>query len=327
MLPEIVVSHVTRRFRSQESRRGLSGALRDLLLPREAERVAVGDLSFEIAAGEAVALIGPNGAGKSTTVKLLTGILKPSDGTVRVGGLDPWADRAAHVKRLGAVFGQRTGLWWDLAVIEAMDMIAAMYAVPDAIAAARLKRFEEVLGIGPLLKRPVRELSLGERVRCELAGALLHEPPLLFLDEPTVGLDVGVKLRLQQFLAELRIQGRTTLVLTTHDLADVRAICPRVLLLSAGKLLHDGPLDALAHRLGSRRLLTVLLRTPISDAALAALPPSERIGPLELRFALEDATGTAELVRAVLASADVADLRIDEPPIEALIARFYGEGA
>ena len=320
-MPEISAVSLSRSYRGIDRGRGLFGALRDLM-KREVERLALDDVSFEIEAGEAVALLGPNGAGKSTTVKLLTGILRPTGGALRIGGLDPWANRAEHVRRIGVVFGQRTQLWWDLAVIEALDLLAAMFEVPDADYRSRLKRFDEVLGIGPLLRTPVRQLSLGERMRCELAAALLHDPPILFLDEPTVGLDVSVKLKLRAFLGELVARGRTTLLLTTHDLADVRALCPRVLLLSEGKLLHDGPLEALARRLGGRRELTVDLRAPPDPAAVARLPASVALGPLSLRFEVPD-EGAAALVQGVLSGLEVADLRLDDPSIDALIARFY----
>ncbi len=321
-MPEIVATELSRRYRRMDRSRGLFGAVADLLRTGD-ERVALDRVSFSVEAGESVALLGPNGAGKSTTVKLLTGILAPSGGSLRVGGLDPLADRARHVRRIGVVFGQRTQLWWDLAVQEAYDLLAAMFGVSQADYNSRLRRLDEVLGIGPLLKTQVRQLSLGERMRCEVAAALLHAPPLVILDEPTVGLDVAVKLRLRSFLAELRDQGDTTLLLTTHDLADVRALCPRVLLLSEGRLLHDGALDALARQLGGRRLLSVDLRAPPSESALAGLPPCERDGPLTLRFPVSDESGAAALVRAVLTGLDVADLRLDDPPIEALIARFY----
>jgi ABC-2 type transport system ATP-binding protein len=318
---------LTRTFRAFDRSRGLGGALRDLFRSGQREHVAVAGLDFTIGEGETVALIGPNGAGKSTTVKMLTGILKPTRGTIRVAGLDPWADRTRHVRQLGVVFGQRTQLWWDLAVIEAFDLLAAMFGVPRAAYEARLAHFDAVLGIGPLLRTPVRQLSLGERMRCELAAALLHGPRVLLLDEPTIGLDVAVKLRLRAFLGELRDEGKTTIVLTTHDLADVAALCPRVLLLSDGKLLHDGPIDALTARLGGRRSLRVQLRSTASDPDLAALgrglPPLAREGPDSFRIAFEDGTSAPELVRSVLARADVADLRLVDPSMDELVAGFY----
>jgi ABC-2 type transport system ATP-binding protein len=231
------------------------------------------------------------------------------------------------VRGLGVVFGPRTQLWWDLAVIEAMDLLAAMFDLPDERYRRRLGWLTEVLGIEPLLRTPVRQLSLGERMRCELAAALLHEPPILLLDEPTIGLDVAVKLRLRAFLTELRDAGTTTIVLTTHDLSDVVALCPRVLLLSQGKLLHDGPMADLTERLGGRRTLHVQLRSPASDEEIAGLlrdlPPGERTAPdaVSIRFGRD--TNAPEIIQRVLARADVADLRLEDPSVEELIARFY----
>lgn len=318
-VPDIAVEKVTRTFRVQDRRRGLGGAFLDLISPSGSEKLAVRELSFAIAPGEAVALIGPNGAGKSTTIKLLSGVLKPSSGSVRIGGLDPWRDRPRHVRRLGAVFGHRTQLWWDLAVVEAFDLLAAMYGVSDAELRARIDKFDALLGVGALLRTPVRMLSLGERMRCELAAALLHDPPLLFLDEPTVGLDVAVKLRLRAFLGALRDEGRTTILLTTHDLDDVSALCPRVLLLAEGRLLHDGPLDALARSLGGRRRLVVHVRTAPSAEDVRALGATYADGAVEVPV---DGP-VADVVRDALARLDAADLRIEEPPVEALVARFY----
>jgi ABC-2 type transport system ATP-binding protein len=322
----LVAQGLTRTFRVFDRSRGLTGSLRDLFRTDHQERTAVGGVDFRIDAGETVALIGPNGAGKSTTVKMLTGILKPTAGTIRAAGLDPWADRTRHVRQLGVVFGQRTQLWWDLAVIEAFDLLAAMFGVPDATYRARLAHFDTVLGIGPLLRTPVRQLSLGERMRCELAAALLHDPRYLLLDEPTIGLDVAVKLRLRAFLTELRDTGRTTLLLTTHDLADVVALCPRVLLLADGKLLHDGPVAALTARLGGRRALHVQLRDPASDDDAAALFSgllATRAGPDTFHLPLAAGASAPELIRGVLDRADVLDLRLVDPSLEELVAGFY----
>jgi len=327
----LVAQGLTRTFRVLDRSRGLAGSIRDLFRVDHRERTAVAGVDFRIEPGETVALIGPNGAGKSTTVKMLTGVLKPTAGTVRAAGLDPWADRTRHVRQLGVVFGQRTQLWWDLAVIEAFDLLAAMFEVPDAAYRARLAHFDDVLGIGPLLRTPVRQLSLGERMRCELAAALLHEPRYLLLDEPTIGLDVAVKLRLRAFLADLRDAGRTTLLLTTHDLADVVALCPRVLLLADGKLLHDGPIETLTARLGGLRHLHVQLRSPASDLDAAALfrglPSPTRSGPDSFRVPLAAGASAPELLRAVLdrtlAGNDIADLRVVDPPLDELVAALY----
>ncbi len=321
-MPHIHAEDLVRSFPVRERSRGLAGALVGLFRPASEERRAVNEVSFSIQPGEAVALIGPNGAGKSTTVKMLTGILKPTSGRIRVGGLDPWADRTQHVRNLGVVFGQRTQLWWDLAVVEALDLLAAMYQIPADDVKSRLARFDEVLGIGPLLRTPLRQLSLGERMRCELAAALLHAPSLLVLDEPTVGLDVAVKLRLRAFLAALRDEGRTTILLTTHDLGDVRALCPRVLLLAEGKLLHDGPLDALAARLGGRHLVRITLQTPADDLQIEGVG-GERTGACEIAVPVRTGEAVADVVRSLMSRFDVSDIRIEEPAVESLVARFY----
>jgi ABC-2 type transport system ATP-binding protein len=322
--PFIEALNLVRRFKRETPARGFLGALTDLVRVGSEEREVVRDVSFGIQAGESVALLGPNGAGKSTTIKMLTGILKPNSGTLRVAGLDPWKDRQRHVRNIGVVFGQRTQLWWDLAVIEGYDLLSAMFDVPDALYRRRLECFDAVLGIGPLLRTPVRALSLGERMRCELAAALLHAPSVLILDEPTIGLDVAVKLRLRAFLTTLRDdtrgellgrEGGTTLLLTTHDLGDVAALCPRVMVLAQGQLLHDGSMADLLARLGGQRVLHVTLRTP-ADPPEGAVPEPDG-------FRLAFTGDAAEPIRTVLAGYDVADLRVDDPSPEEWIARFY----
>lgn len=306
---------LVRSFRREKPSRGLLGALTDLVRSTSEEREAVSGVSFDIAQGESVALLGPNGAGKSTTIKMLTGILRPSSGRLAVAGLDPWRDRQRHVRNIGVVFGQRTQLWWDLAVIEGYDLLAAMFDVSPADYRRRLAKFDDVLGIGPLLRTPVRALSLGERMRCELAAALLHKPGILVLDEPTIGLDVAVKLRLRAFLTELRNEGDTTLLLTTHDLGDVTALCPRVMVLAQGRLLHDGSMASLLGTLGGQRVLRVRLRTP-------AAPPAGAKADAD-GFHLAFSGDAAEPIRDVLARFDVEDLRVDDPSPEEWVAKFY----
>ncbi|MSP54763.1 MAG: ATP-binding cassette domain-containing protein [Myxococcales bacterium] len=313
--PLIQADHLVRRFKRETPARGFLGALTDLVRVSSVEREVVSDVSFQIAQGEAVALLGPNGAGKSTTIKMLCGILRPNSGSLTVGGLDPWRDRQRHVRNIGVVFGQRTQLWWDLAVIEGYDLLAAMFGVSARDYKARLDRFDAVLGIGALLRTPVRALSLGERMRCELAAALLHAPPILILDEPTIGLDVAVKLKLRAFLTELRNEGSTTLLLTTHDLGDVAALCPRVMVLAQGKLVHDGSMANLLGTLGGQRVLRVRLRTP-------AAPPPGAIAD-DGGFHIPFTGDAAELVRVILSTHDVEDLRVDDPSVEEWIARFY----
>jgi ABC-2 type transport system ATP-binding protein len=297
------------------------------------EKTAVDEISFSVAPGELIGLIGPNGAGKSTTIKLLTGILKPDSGMVRVAGLDPFADRTKHVRQLGVVFGQRTSLWWDLGVGEALELTAAMFGVEAGLYQERLAWLDSVLGIGGFLKQPVRQLSLGERVRCDLAAALLHKPRFLFLDEPTIGLDVAVKLRLRAFLKELRDQKETTILLTTHDLSEVQLLCPRVLLIAEGKLLHDGPVSSLVEQLGGRRVLVIRLKEKLEnrEARLKGMEGIELLPPdpspwatPEIRLEFGPSLAAPELVRGVLDRLPEAeDIRIEEPDIEELVSRFY----
>ena len=327
----IEARHLSRSFRTFARRAGVFGALRDLLriAPGE-ERLAVDRLDLSIAPGEIVGFIGPNGAGKSTTIKMLTGVLRPTSGTLAIGGLVPFADRQQHVRQIGVVYGQRTQLWWDLAVVEAFDLLAAIFQVEHSTYRRRLERFDAVLGIKPLLHQPVRELSLGQRMRCDIAAALIHGPPLLFLDEPTIGLDVAVKRRIRTFIQAVNAEEGTTVVLTTHDLSDVEAVCARTVLIDRGRVLLDGPTADLKERLGGQRKLVVDLARPADPAALAALlarlpvQSGPDAGPdrLILRFRRSDTSATA-LIEAVSSVMDVADSAVGEPDIEDVVAGFY----
>jgi len=329
--PIVSARGLRRTFRTFQRRPGLLGALRDLFAIGGEDRVALRGLDLDIQPGERVGLIGPNGAGKSTTVKLLCGILSPTSGTLMVGGRQPHRDRKAHVRDIGVVFGQRTQLWWDLAVIEAYDLLAAIFQIPADVYRQRLAQFDDVLGIGELLGRPVRELSLGQRMRCDIAAALLHQPPLLLLDEPTIGLDVAVKLKIRAFIADINARHGTTVILTTHDLGDVEAVCDRVLLIHRGALLYDGSVPALKAQLGGQRRLLLDLPAPLSAAeqgALVAGLPAEATwtGDQELSLRFSPAVGAAALIRALLERTEIADLSVEEPSIDEVVARFYEDG-
>ncbi len=321
-----------RTYRTFNRRPGLLGAVKDLFVVGGEEKVALHGLDLDIEPGERVALIGPNGAGKSTTVKLCCGILAPSAGSLLIGGREPHRQRRAHVRDIGVVFGQRTQLWWDLAVQEAFALLGGIFDVPDAALQARIGRFSEILDLQPLLGVPVRELSLGQRMRCDLAAALLHGPSVVFLDEPTIGLDVAVKQRIRDFLVELNEAESTTILLTTHDLSDVQAVCERVLLIDEGRLLFDGSVGALEAELGGERRL--VLRFAESTPIPARLPSQlglpatlEAADTLSLTLPAEEgATGKA--VRTVLseveqAGLELADLQVLEPDIDALVALHY----
>lgn len=290
---------------------------------------AVDGISFTLRAGETVGYIGANGAGKSTTIKIITGILTPTAGRVHTCGLTPVRQRPELAKRVGVVFGQRSQLWWDLPLADSLRILGAIHRLPAAQLAARRDELVERLDLAAFLDRPVRQLSLGQRMRGEIAAALLHSPRLIVLDEPTVGLDVLSKERLRIFLAEeLAAHGRT-LLLTTHDMDDVERLCRRLLVVDHGRLVYDGDQAGLAARVGARRVLVVDLAEPA--AALDAVPDTELLGVegggLRQRLAFSpDRTTAAQVLAAVSGSAPVRDLSIEEPDIEDVVRRLYESG-
>ena len=299
-------------------RRKRAGAMR-----RTTEIVrAVHDLSFSIAAGEMVGSIGPNGAGKSTTIKMLTGILLPTAGRLRVAGLDPHRDRITLARRIGVVFGQRTTLWWDLPLSDSFDLLQKIYRTDPARHRENLDRFLTLLDLHDLLDTPVRQLSLGQRMRGDIVAALLHDPEILFLDEPTIGLDVVSKGRLREFLRALNAERGTTLVLTTHDLQDIEALCDRVVVIDHGTAVYDGDLAGLHQRGGSTRTLVVDLVDEAPPIAVAGATTRRVEGPRQWLSFPADASA-APLVAAVAAAYDVADLSIQEPDIEDVIRELY----
>lgn len=294
-------------------------------LRREKRRVtAVDGVDLRVPRGEMLGYIGPNGAGKSTTLKMLTGVLTPSAGEVRVCGLRPVAQRTRLALRVGVVFGQRSQLWWDLPLRESFALLRHVYRVPAAAHAARLRRCRSLLDLDAFLDTPVRQLSLGQRMRGELTAALLHGPEVLFLDEPTIGLDVVSKQAVRGFLGELGRAGDTTLVLTTHDLADIERLCRRLVVVDHGRVVHDGSIAALHARYGSRRLLVADLEAPLLEPPVLPGAPLHRVEAdgHRLAFALESA-GVAEVVAALAALGTLRDVSIVEPDIEDVVARLY----
>ncbi len=287
---------------------------------------AVDRMSFTIEAGAAVGYIGANGAGKSTTIKMLTGILVPTTGSVRTCGLEPVRQRRELAGRIGVVFGQRSQLWWDLPLRESFAILAAIHRLDPDPARKRIHELVEQLEMTDTLDVPVRQLSLGQRMRGEIAAALLHSPELLILDEPTIGLDVLSKQRLREFLCYERIQRGTTLLLTTHDMGDIERLCERVLVVDHGRLVYDGSLTGLAATVGVRRVLVVDLAAPAPD--LIDLPGAELVdsegGGIRQRLAFDpESTTAAALLTAVSARVEVRDLSIEEPDIEDVVRRIY----
>ena len=274
--PLISVKDLCKYFRTFRRREGLWGGIQNLFFREYSTVKAVERISFTIQPGEMVGYIGPNGAGKSTTIKMLTGILVPTSGEMLSNGYVPWRQRAAYVKHIGVVFGQRTQLWWDIAVVESFKLLRKIYEVPQRDFDERMELFNHVLGISDYLHTPVRKLSLGERMRCDLAAALLHNPPILFLDEPTIGLDVVAKDHIRQFLRTINEKYQTTVLLTTHDLDDIEELCRRIMIIDHGQLLYDGPLSTLKERLLRIKQIKFALRD--SDAAAGLARISKRRG-------------------------------------------------
>jgi ABC-2 type transport system ATP-binding protein len=274
--------------------------------------------------------VGPNGAGKSTTVKLLSGILVPTEGTVRVGGIVPHRDRIANARQVGVLFGQRTQLWWDLPVRDSLGLLRDMYGVPAAEYARRLERFDDVLGIGELLPVVARKLSLGQRMRADIAAALLHHPRIVYLDEPTIGLDITVKDRVRAFLRQLCADG-TTLILTTHDLGDIEDICERIVIIDGGRIIFDGTVADVKDTFARQRHLHVEFRQPVPAAAAVERLPAADIEAaaddggttLTVRFDRGELSAT-QVIQALLPLGEIADFRIDEPAIEDVVRRVYG---
>ena len=290
---------------------------------RQGPLAAVRDVSFQIGRGEIVGYLGPNGAGKSTTIKVLTGLLVPDSGRVEVGGLSPWRDRRRHVARLGAVFGQRTTLWWDLPVRDSLELLRHVYRVPEARFRENLAAFTALLELGPFLGTPARALSLGQRMRADLAAALLHDPELLFLDEPTVGLDVVAKERIREFVRHVNREHGVTVLLTTHDLGDVERLARRVLIIDHGQLLYDGDLAQLQTRYGSARELVVDFEETPADPHVDGLDVLGSEGP---RVCYAFTGAAASPIARVTAHAPVRDITVKEPDIEATIRRIYEGG-
>ncbi|MFF0543301.1 ABC transporter ATP-binding protein [Nocardia thailandica] len=288
---------------------------------------AVDRMSFRIERGAAVGYIGANGAGKSTTIKMLTGILVPTSGTVRTCGLEPVRQRRELASRIGVVFGQRSQLWWDLPLRESFSILAAIHRLDPEEAAKRTHELVEQLEMAETLDTPVRQLSLGQRMRAEVAAALLHSPELVILDEPTIGLDVLSKQRLREFLRAERTERGTTLLLTTHDMGDIERLCERVLVVDHGSLVYDGSLAGLGATVGARRVLVVDLASPtpdLDDLPCAAQLLASEAGGMRQRLAFDAETTTAaELLAAVSDRAEVRDLSIEEPGIEDVVRRIY----
>jgi ABC-2 type transport system ATP-binding protein len=330
-VPIITVDNLVKDFHRPKRFDGPLGGLRTLLTRQVLTTRAVDGVSFTVDEGELVGYLGANGAGKSTTIKMLSGILVPSAGRVEVNGLVPWRQREANALQIGVVFGQRTQLWWDLPLQDSLKIIGKLYRMDLDRYRRNLARLTDLLGLEPFLGTPVRQLSLGQRMRGDLAAAMLYEPRILYLDEPTVGLDVVAKERTRRFVEQINRETGTTVILTTHDLADVERLCDRIVFIDKGKVLYDGPVDRLKRRYAPWRTLDVTLAgdAAANGEAHLDLPGVESVerqeGRLLIRFD-PDAIAVTDLIAAVVARQPVSDISIVEPDLEAVVRQIVEAG-
>jgi ABC-2 type transport system ATP-binding protein len=325
-MPIIEVRDLRKVFRSVKRQPGMAGTLRTLFSREYVDKVAVTGVNMSLEAGELVGYIGPNGAGKSTTIKMLTGILVPTSGEVRVAGVVPYAHRTANARNIGVVFGQRSQLYWDLPLIESFELLRAIYGISRERYRANLAHFVALLEMDEFLTTPVRQLSLGQRMRGDFAASMLHDPKVVFLDEPTIGLDVVAKEAIRTFIAEVNRERGTTFILTTHDLADVERLCRRIVLIDHGTLIFDGEVETLRDRYGTHRTLVVQLSAPVATVAMAGTE-AELTDATTARFRFDRRTTSAEtLIRRVADTYAVSDISIEEPDLESIIRLIYRDG-
>ncbi|MCR8633089.1 ABC transporter ATP-binding protein [Paenibacillus radicis (ex Xue et al. 2023)] len=324
----IEVQDLNKTFRQAVKAPGLLGAVKHMFTQEYKEKQAVNGINLSIEAGEAVAYVGPNGAGKSTTIKMLSGILVPTSGSVMVDGVVPHKQRTDNARKIGAVFGQRTQLWFDLPIIESFALLKDIYEIPEAVYRFNMSRFTELLSLDEFLHLPTRKLSLGQRMRADLAAALLHDPRIVYLDEPTIGLDIAVKVKIREFIKQINREQGTTIILTTHDLEDIEDICRRLVIIDQGRIIYDGSLQAVKDAFARERTIHFQLSEPLSGNrhTLTDWPGAfveQREGQhIAIRFDRFEVSAS-EVVSRVMRLGEVIDFRIDEPKIEQVIRRVY----
>ena len=320
----IELQNICKSYKVARRSAGLGEAVKSLFR-REYTRVdALSDVSFTVRDGEMVGYIGPNGAGKSSTIKIMSGVLTPDSGTCVINGRVPWKERTAHVQEIGVVFGQRSQLWWDVPVADSFELLRDIYRVDGAAYRKTLSRLTELLELGELLRTPARQLSLGQRMRCEIAAALLHEPKILFLDEPTIGLDAVSKAAVRGFIRTRNKERGTTVILTTHDMQDIEALAERILLIGRGRILLDGTLDELKRRRPAQRRLTVAYGGGALPAVEGLTPLRDADGHAELLLDT-DLLSVSEAVARISAQTEVKDLSVSGESVEELVMSLYRE--
>ncbi len=328
----ITVEHLTKTFRSPVRQPGLGGAIRGLFSREYKSKMAVNDISFHIGEGEIVGYIGANGAGKSTTIKMMCGILTPTSGSCTVGDLVPYRDRRKNATQIGVVFGQRTQLWWDLPLTETYNILKEIYQVPQDVFATRMAYLKEVLGIHDFMSSTVRTLSLGQRMRADLAASLLHNPRVLYLDEPTIGLDVMVKSNIRAAIKEINANYKTTIVLTTHDLQDIEELCNRIIIIDDGRKLYDGALQDIKERFGKTKTVTLecaeheVFHSLAAHFGLSENSITTQIADGQVRITFDkDVLTVSALLSYVLQQAPVSDISIEETEIEDIVKQIYNQ--
>jgi ABC-2 type transport system ATP-binding protein len=324
-LSQIVVKDLRKTFKVARRQAGLLNSFKSVVRRKNLTANALQGVSFELQEGELVGYIGPNGAGKSTTVKIMSGILVPDSGECQILGRTPWKDRIEHVRRIGVVFGQRTQLWWDVPVIDSFELLRDIYRVPQVAYARTRDELVEALGLESLLEVPVRQLSLGQKMKCELAASMLHRPPILFLDEPTIGLDAVSKLAVRDFIRRANRERGVTVILTTHDMDDIEALCSRILVIGKGQILSDGTVEQLRSAAIPERTVKIeFARHPETLSFPCARVVKQDDGHVELRCDLTR-TSAAKLISAISQQAEIKDFTVENPPIEEIVARMYSE--
>jgi len=319
----IQVEHLTKDYQRVKRHEGFLGSVRTLVSPQYETTRAVDDISFRIDEGELVGYIGPNGAGKSTSIKMLCGILVPTSGKIEVNGLVPHKERMTNARQIGAVFGQKTQLWWDVPVIESLRLFRDIYNVPEAQFKHNLNLFNDLLDLQEFQNTPVRQLSLGQRMRADMAAALLHNPRILFLDEPMIGVDVVVKERLRTFIQEINREQKVTILLTTHDMVDIEKVCSRIMIIDHGRIVYDGNIDQMRAQYGKQRTLVVEFEEAIPDfsAPHATLTKSE--GRKKWFAFNRFETTPSTLITHISAQFPILDLAVEEPEIESIVRTIY----
>jgi len=320
----IKVKELSKIFKIPKKEPGFGGAVRGLFNPKYTDKTAVDGISFEVDTGEIVGYIGVNGAGKSTTIKMLTGVLMPTSGSVGVLGRDPHKQRVDNARDIGVVFGQRTQLWWDLALIESLNLIAKIYSVHPVKYRLMLNQFTETLELDELLNVPVRNMSLGQKMRSELAAALIHEPKVVYLDEPTIGLDLIVKERIRDFIKEQCIAKGMTVMLTTHDLGDIEELCQRVIIIDDGRIIYDGPIATIKKQFGKYREITFETLGAANSLNLpdGAVVLSKDDRKVQIRFDRTLSTAS-KVASSIMSQIEVTDFSLSEPDLGGIVKQIY----